>query len=153
VERCIKGNPQCLGLVLQSCQKLTLSLLATITLKAVLLCAYALFPVLLPFFKCILEVVFCESVLHCLRLCLDHISCVKIAAFQLYLQSGNQRKVGWVGDDSHVVFYQKFPGEKGSVSLVCCGDTTANSLVTKVQGEVFTHFHAVTVQYHRSMQN
>jgi hypothetical protein len=27
----------------------------------------------------------------------------------------NQRKVGWVEEDSHVVFGQKFPGEKGSV--------------------------------------
>jgi hypothetical protein len=38
-----------------------------------------------------------------------------MAAFQLYLQSGKQRKVGWVGDHSHVVFGQKFPGEKRSV--------------------------------------
>jgi hypothetical protein len=38
-----------------------------------------------------------------------------MATFQFYLQSGKQRKVGWVGDDSRVVFGQKFPGEKGSV--------------------------------------
>jgi hypothetical protein len=31
---------------------------------------------------------------------------------QFYLQSGKERKVGWVGDDSHLVFSQKFPGEK-----------------------------------------
>jgi hypothetical protein len=35
-----------------------------------------------------------------------------MAAFQFYLQSGKQRKVGWVGDDSHVAFGQKVPGEK-----------------------------------------
>jgi hypothetical protein len=33
-----------------------------------------------------------------------------MAAFQFYLQSGKQRKVGWVGDYSHVVFGQKIPG-------------------------------------------
>jgi hypothetical protein len=38
-----------------------------------------------------------------------------MVAFQFYLQSGEQRKVGWLGDDSHVVFGQKFPGEKGSL--------------------------------------
>jgi hypothetical protein len=38
-----------------------------------------------------------------------------MAAFQFYLQSGKQRKVGWVGDVSHVVFGQKFPGGKKSV--------------------------------------
>jgi hypothetical protein len=37
-----------------------------------------------------------------------------MAAFQFYLQSGKQRKVGWVGEDSHVGFGQKIPGEKGS---------------------------------------
>jgi hypothetical protein len=54
-----------------------------------------------------------------------------MAAFQFYLQSGKRRKVvwvgttvilflvknsqGWVGDDSHVVSGEKFPGERGSV--------------------------------------
>jgi hypothetical protein len=33
-----------------------------------------------------------------------------MAAFQFYLISGKQRKVGWVGEDSHVVF--------GKISLV-----------------------------------
>jgi hypothetical protein len=40
-----------------------------------------------------------------------------MGAFQFYLQSAKQTKVGWVGDDSHTVFGQKFPGEKGSVRL------------------------------------
>jgi hypothetical protein len=38
-----------------------------------------------------------------------------MAAFQFYLQPGKQRKVGWRGDDSHVVFSKKFPDEKGSM--------------------------------------
>jgi hypothetical protein len=62
------------------------------------------FSALLPFFKCILEVVFCEGVQHHLRFYLDHLSCVKMAAFQFYHQSGKQRKVRWVGGDSCVVF-------------------------------------------------
>jgi hypothetical protein len=39
--------------------------------------------------------------------CLDCLICVKMAAFQLYCQPGKQRKVGWAGDDSHVVFSKK----------------------------------------------
>jgi hypothetical protein len=38
-----------------------------------------------------------------------------MAAFQCYLQSGKQRKVGWVREDSQVAFGQKFPGVKESV--------------------------------------
>jgi hypothetical protein len=41
--------------------------------------------------------------------------CVKFAIFQFYLQSGRERKVGWLGGDSLVAFGQEFPGEKGSV--------------------------------------
>jgi hypothetical protein len=52
-------------------------------------------------------VVFCESVVHRLRFCLDHLYFVKMSAYQFYLQSRKQRKVGWVGDDSHVVFGKK----------------------------------------------
>jgi hypothetical protein len=33
---------------------------------------------------------------HRLRSRLDHLSCVKMAAFQFYLQSKKQGKVGWV---------------------------------------------------------
>jgi hypothetical protein len=36
-----------------------------------------------------------------------------MAAFQFIFKWGN-RKVGWVRDDSHVVFGKKLPGEKGS---------------------------------------
>jgi hypothetical protein len=55
------------------------------------------------------------------------------------------RKVGCVGDDSHVVF-EKFPGEKRKRETVCCRDATAGSYVTKGRGEVFEHFHASVVK-------
>jgi hypothetical protein len=38
-----------------------------------------------------------------------------MVAFRFYLQSGKQRKVGWVEEDSPVVFGKKFPGVKGSM--------------------------------------
>jgi hypothetical protein len=41
-------------------------------------------------------VLFCEGVQHQLRSCFSN--CVKMAAFQFYLQSVKQRKVGWVRD-------------------------------------------------------
>jgi hypothetical protein len=87
--------------------KLTLGLLATITLEAVPFSKYAPFPVFLHFLKCILEVA--------LRFCLVHLSCAKIAVFRFYRQSEKQKKLGWVGDDSHVIFGKKFSGEKESV--------------------------------------
>jgi hypothetical protein len=76
---------------------------------------YALFHALLPCSKYILEVVFCEGVQQPLRFCFDHFNCVKMAASQLYVQSGKRRKVRWVAEDSHVIFGQKLPGEKERV--------------------------------------
>jgi hypothetical protein len=81
-------------------------LLATITLKVDYFCTYARFPALLPFYKCILELIFWT---------VFSTNCVKMAAIQFYLQSEEQRKVGWVGDENHVVSGQKFPGEKESM--------------------------------------
>jgi hypothetical protein len=49
------------------------------------------------------------------QFCLDHLSFIKMAAFQFYLQTGQQSKVGWVGDDSRFVSGQKFRAEKRSV--------------------------------------
>jgi hypothetical protein len=83
--------------VLPSVKKLTLGLLTTITPAVFPFLAYAAFPATLPFFKCILEVVFCEGVQHSLRFCLNHLTCVKMAAFQFYLESGKQREIVWVG--------------------------------------------------------
>jgi hypothetical protein len=63
-----------------------LGLQAIITLQIVAFREYAPFPALLPLFQCMLEVVFCKGIQHRLRFCLDHLSCVKMAAFQFYLQ-------------------------------------------------------------------
>jgi hypothetical protein len=60
-----------------------------------------------------------------------------MAAFQFYLQPMKHIKIGWVGDDSHVVFVQKFPGEKRSMSQF---------FFAKVCGEVLAHFHTVSVE-------
>jgi hypothetical protein len=68
--------PYFLGMVLPSGQKLTLGLLATIDL--VPFCIYAPFPALLPFSKCMLEIMFCVGVQHRLRFCLHHLNCVKM---------------------------------------------------------------------------
>jgi hypothetical protein len=42
-----------------------------------------------------------------MRFCLDHLNRVKMAAFQFYLQPEKERKVGWLGEDSYVVFGKK----------------------------------------------
>jgi hypothetical protein len=65
--------------VLPSVQKLALGLLATNTLKVVPFHVCAAFPLLLPFFKRILDGEFYENVQLHLRFCLDHLSCVKMA--------------------------------------------------------------------------
>jgi hypothetical protein len=56
-----------------------------------------------------------EGVKYRLRFCLQHFNCVKMAAFLFYIQSGEQRKVERVGNNSHVGSGKKFPGEKGIV--------------------------------------
>jgi hypothetical protein len=68
-----------LGLLLPSDQKLTLSLLATVTLEVVPFLAYASFPMLPTFFKCILGVVFYEVVKRRVQFSFDHFNCVKMA--------------------------------------------------------------------------
>ncbi len=138
----MKCYPKFSGLLLPSGQKLILRLLATITLKVVAFHTYTSVPAILPFLKCILEAMFCEGVQHCLHFCLDHLNCVRLAAFQLHLQSKEQRKisgsqvrrVGLVEDDSDVVF-----GLKKSM----------------VKREVWdgAHFHAATTKRHSSRWN
>jgi hypothetical protein len=78
-----------------------------------------------------------------------------VSKWQLLSFNSNQgnRKVGWVGDDSHVVFGQKLSAEKGKSETVHCRDTTASSFIAKLRGKVFTHFHAVTIKCHNSMWN
>jgi hypothetical protein len=123
----------------------------TITFKAIPFRAYAPAPSASAiFFKCILEVVFSEDVQNCLRFCLHDLNCGKMAAFQFYLQSEKQRKVGRVG--KIVMFCQKFHGEKGSVRRAVVVMLGASSFVAKVRGEVFSYFHEVAVKRHSSMR-
>jgi hypothetical protein len=96
--------------------ELTLGLLATIILKLFPFCQYVLFPLLLQFFKCILEVVFCEG----FSTACDSASVTSVVSkwrpFSFVFGRGN-RKVVWVADDSHGVLGQKVQGEKGNVRL------------------------------------
>jgi hypothetical protein len=55
-------------------QKLTLVLVAAITLEVAPFRAYAPFPALLPFLKCVLEVLFSEGLQHHLRSCIDKLN-------------------------------------------------------------------------------
>jgi hypothetical protein len=64
------------------------------------------FPALLPLFQCMLEVVFWEGVQHRLRFFLDHLIVSKWRPSSFIFNQGN-RKLGWVGDDSPVVFGKK----------------------------------------------
>jgi hypothetical protein len=93
-----------------------MGLLTTITLEVLPSRAYAPFPALLPFFKFVLEVMFCEGVQHRLRFCLDHLSWAKVEAF---LSSTGETKKSRVdeGRQSCCFFYQTFLGEKESVGL------------------------------------
>jgi hypothetical protein len=86
----------------------------------------------------LLEVVFYEGVQHCLPFYLNNLSCSKMAVFHSYLQSGKQRKVGWMGDNSNVMFGQKFPGEKVNVKWSVGMMQEPVLFVAKFQGEVFT---------------
>jgi hypothetical protein len=98
-------------------------------------------------------IVFCYGVQHRLQFCLDHLSCVKMAAFQFYLQPRKKRKVGWVGDDRHVVFDKKVPGEKGSVRR-CVVVVQEAVLMSPKLGVKSSHlFYAVTVKRRSNMRN
>jgi hypothetical protein len=65
-----------------------------------------------------------------------------------YIFNQKTEKRRWAGNDSHVAFGRKFPGEKGSVKWC-----VASSFVVEVQGEIFAHFYAVTINCRSSMQN
>jgi hypothetical protein len=88
-----KSHPQFPGLLPQFGQKLTLGVLATITLEVAPFHAHTPFSALLPF------------LMHT-GFCFDYLNYVKMAAFQFYRQSGKQENVRWVGENSHVVFGQ-----------------------------------------------
>jgi hypothetical protein len=133
---CIKSHPQFPGLVLLNGQKLTLGLSR----------AYASFPKLLHFLKCILEVVFCE--------CVQHSTVTSIMSkwrpFRFIFNCGN-RKVGWVGDDSHVPFGEIFLWKRKR-ETVGCRNATASSFVVQVRCKVFAYFQALAVKRHSSMR-
>jgi hypothetical protein len=106
---------------------------------------------LLAFFKCILEVTLCEDVQHRLRFCLNQHSCVKMAAFQPYLQFGKQTKVRWVGTRVVLVLVKNslVKEEVRERALSLCN---TRFFVAKVWDEVFSHFHAVAIKS-QSMRN
>jgi hypothetical protein len=126
-----------------------LDLLATINLEVVPFRAHAPFPALLPFLMHPGSRVLCgcsapPAILPRIpQLCQN-------GGFKIYLQSGKQRKVGWVGDESHIVFGQKFSGEKES-ETVRYRDATGSSIVAKVRGEISAYFQAVATKRHSTM--
>jgi hypothetical protein len=65
---------------------------------------------------------------------------------------GQVRRVGWVRDDTHVIFGQKFPGEKGSVRR-CVVVMQQLVLLSPKFGAKSAHFQALAVKCHSSMQN
>jgi hypothetical protein len=67
---------------------------------------------LLPIFKCIPEVMFCEGVQNRLRVSLS-----KWEPFSFIFSRGN-RKLGWAGDNSRVVFGKKFPSDEEIFFLI-----------------------------------
>jgi hypothetical protein len=91
------------GKVLQFGQKLTFSLLAIISLEAVLFGAYAPFPALLPFLNAFWK----SCSVRMFSTAYDSVSITSIVSkwgsFNFIFNRGN-RKVGWVEDDSQVVF-------------------------------------------------
>jgi hypothetical protein len=101
--------------VLLSGQKRTLGLLATITLEVLPFHTHSTFSALLPFFKCILEVVFpweCSTLPASLPrspLLLQNDGLLVL----FLIWETEESRVG--SDDSHVSLGQIFPGEKGSV--------------------------------------
>jgi hypothetical protein len=58
-----------------------------------------------------------------------------------------------VGDGSHVVSGQKFPGERNQCEAVHYNDATASFSLARVRGEVLAHFHVVAVTHHSIRQN
>jgi hypothetical protein len=56
--------------------------------------------------------VFCDGVQHRLLFSLHHLNCVKMAAFQFYIQSEKHRKIGWVGKEVMLFLVKKIPAGK-----------------------------------------
>jgi hypothetical protein len=92
---------------------------------------------------------FCDGVWCHLQFCLDHLSCVKMAA---YLQSRKQ-KSGVGGGWQSCCFWPNILGEKRKCVVVRCCNATASSFVARILGEVFAYLHAVAIKHHNSMRN
>jgi hypothetical protein len=125
--------------------------LVTVTLEVGPFCTYPPLPALLPFLKCILDIIFCEGVQHRLRFYLDHLICVKVAVSSIgkaqESRKGPSQANGVAERLQRSCFcVTKFSGEKGRVRWYVVV-TTTSSFVAKVWGEVFAHFHAVAVEY------
>jgi hypothetical protein len=63
--------------------------------------------------------------------------------FSFVFNRGN-REVGWVGEDSHVAFGNKFPGEKGSMRWCFV-------VMQQPWGEVFARFHTFARNHHNAL--
>jgi hypothetical protein len=61
-----------------------------------------------------------------------------MAAFQFYFQSRKQRKIGCIGNESHVVFGQKIYGAKGNVKGVVVMKQRPDLSLSKL-GAKFSH--------------
>jgi hypothetical protein len=117
-------------MVLQSGQKLTLGLLATITLK------------LVPFARMHHSQCFC----HFLNVPWQSCSVTGDSA-SITLTVSSQ--VSTMGGGRHIVFSKKFSGEKRKCETVWCHDARATSFAAKVWDKVFAHFLAL--RHHSSM--
>jgi hypothetical protein len=97
-----------------SCQKLSLGLLATITLEVVPFHPYAPFHVLLLFLNAYWKL----SSVRVFSIACDSAWITSVVSkwrpFSFIVNQEN-RKVGWMGEDSLVIFGQKVTGEKGRV--------------------------------------
>jgi hypothetical protein len=96
--------------------------------------------------------VFCEGVQHRLPFCFARLNCAKMAAFQIYLQSGKQKSRVDGGRQS-CCLWSKIPWWKRKWETVRCRDAIPSSFVAKVRGEVFERFYAVAVKRHNSTSN
>jgi hypothetical protein len=97
--------------------------------------------------------VFCEGVQHRLRFCLDHLNCLKRAAFQFCLQSRKQKEKQGELRMTLILFLVKYSLVKRKCGTVSCLDATDSSFVAKVLGEVLANFYAVAIKRHINMRN
>jgi hypothetical protein len=92
---------------------------------------------------------FFEGVWHHLQFCLLHLICGKNGGLSVLslgdrkVARGEVRQVGWMGYERHV----------RKCETVHCRDATASYFVAKTLGEVFAHFHAVTLKHQSNRQN